>query len=425
MEGHLKKIFPSIIMGTVPQPGRKFCGEVCWMKAVRLHAQWNPRPEYSPGPKDIEGKACWLGSKVWKDPQVAVEDVPVPTLSQPTDVLVKVRACGVCGSDVHMAQCDEKNYILYPGLTGFPVTLGHEFSGEVVEAGPQALNRRTGKPFEVGEPVTAEEMLWCGRCRPCADGFPNHCENLHELGFDVDGAFAEYLVVDSKYLWSLQELAEVYPGEKVFLAGSLVEPTSVAYNACIERGGGIRPGDSVVILGGGPIGLAACAVLKRAGAVNVILSEPSEVRREMARQIGVDIAFDPTKDKFSEVVLEQTNGLGAKLYLEASGVPHIVWKDIEDCIWNARGINATVVVVARADASIPLSGEVFQVRRAQIVGSQGHSGHGTFPRVISLMAAGMDVTKAISKTVSFDQIPEHIHCLQTDKNLVKVTALNQ
>ena len=394
------------------------------MKAVRLHAKWDPRPGFKPGPKDVEGKVCWLGSKVWRYPEVRVEQVPEPKITKPTQVLIKVKACGICGSDVHMAQTDEEGYILYPGLTGFPTTLGHEFSGIVVEAGPEAINRRTNKRFEPGEPVTAEEMFWCGHCRPCADGYPNHCENLHEMGFDVDGAFAEYIVLESKYLWSLKELEGVYEGDRLFMAGSLVEPTSVAYNAVIERGGGIRPGDNVVILGGGPIGLAAVAILKRAGAAKVILSEPSATRRNIAKQLGADVVIDPTKENFVEAVLDSTNGTGAKLYLEATGLPQIVWKDIEEVIWRARGINATVVIVARADAKIPLTGEVFQVRRAQIVGSQGHSGHGNFPRVISLMATGMDMTKIISKTVSIDEIPEYIKRLQTDKELVKVTMLN-
>jgi len=192
----------------------------------------------------------------------------------------------------------------------------------------------------------------------------------------------------------------------------------------IERGEGIRPGDNVVILGGGPIGLAAVAILKRAGAAKVILSEPSVTRRNIAKQLGADVVIDPTKESFVEAVLDSTNGMGAKLYLEATGLPQIVWKDIEEVIWRARGINATVVIVARADVKIPLTGEVFQVRRAQVVGSQGHSGHGNFPRVISLMATGMDMTKIISKTVSIDEIPEYIKRLQTDKELVKVTMLN-
>ena len=247
---------------------------------------------------------------------------------------------------------------------------------------------------------------------------------MNELGFNVDGAFARYIKVDAKYLWSLKELEGVYEGDKLFMAGSLVEPTSVAYNAVIERGEGIRPGDYVVILGGGPIGLAAVAVLKQAGAAKVILSEPSEVRRKIALDLGADHVIDPTKEDFVEAVLEYTRGWGAKLYLEATGVPQIIWPDLEKVIWKARGINATVVIVARADVKIPLTGEVFQVRRARIVGSQGHSGHGTFPRVISLMASGMDMTKIISKTITLEEVPEYIKRLQTDKSLVKVTMLN-
>lgn len=395
------------------------------MKGVRLHAQWDPRADFTLGIKDIQGKVTWLGSKVWRYPQVKVEELPQPKIQKPSEVLIRVRACGICGSDVHMAQSDENGYIFYPGLTGFPAVLGHEFSGEVVEAGREAINRRTNQPFTPGEPVTSEEMLWCGYCRPCADGYPNHCENLHELGFDVDGAFAEYIVVDAKYLWSLRELEDLYSGEKLFLAGSLAEPSSVAYNAVIERGGGIRPGDNVVIFGGGPIGLAACAILKKAGGVKVIISEPSEVRRNIAQDLGADVTIDPSKDNVVEAVLETTHGMGAKLYLEATGIPQIIWKDIEEIIWKARGINATVVIVARADVKIPLTAEVFQVRRAQIVGSQGHSGHGNFPRVISLMASGMDMTKVISKTVTLSEIPEYLVRLQTDKDLVKITAVNR
>ena len=232
--------------------------------------------------------------------------------------------------------------------------------------------------------------------------------------------------MDAKYLWSLKEIEEVYgSGEKLFLLGSLVEPTSVAYNAVIERGGGIRPGDFVVIIGGGPIGLGAVAVLKKAGGAKVILSEPSEIRRKIGEELGADYTIDPTKEDFVEKVLKYTNGWGAKLYLEASGVPQIVWPQIEQVIWNARGINSTVVIVARADVKVPITPEVFQVKRAQIVGAQGHSGHGTFPRVISLMASGMDMTKVISKIVSLEEVPQYIKRLQTDKNLVKVTWLNK
>jgi threonine dehydrogenase-like Zn-dependent dehydrogenase len=392
------------------------------MKAVRLYADWDPRPDFKLGAKDIDKKQTYLGSKVWRNPRMKIEEVPVPKPG-PGQVLVEVKACGICGSDVHMAQTDEEGYIWYPGLTGFPCTLGHEMSGVVVEGGPGALDKKTNKPFKGGEWVCVEEMIWCGSCQPCADGWPNHCERLDEIGFNVDGAFTRYVVLPARVLWSLDPLRERYSDQDVFKLGSMVEPTSVAYNAVIERGGGVRPGDNVVILGGGPVGLAACAVLKRNGAANVIISEPEEGRAEIARRLGADHVINPKKEGTADRVLEITHGMGASIYLEATGLPTAVYPEIERCIWEGRTLNSTVVVVARADAKIPVTGEVLQVRRARIVGSQGHSGHGTFPRVIASMAAGMNMLPMMTKTIGLDEVPKHIEMLRTDRHEAKITCL--
>jgi len=390
------------------------------MRAVNLVADWDPKADFKLGSKDIAGKLTYLGSKVWRNPRTEIVEKNVPEPA-PSEVLIEVQACGICGSDVHMRQSDRDGYIFYPGLTAFPTTLGHEFSGKVVRAGKMALNKRTGKPFEAGEPVCSEEMVWCGNCRPCADGYPNHCENLQEIGFTIDGAYARYIKVDARYLWSLQPLLKRYGEEKMWHLGSLVEPTSVAYNAVIERGGGIRVGENVLILGGGPVGAAACAVLSKAGASKVILSEPSASRREMALSMGATHAIDPSDTNVAEAVLDITEGFGAKLILEATGLPSVVWTDVEKIIWEGRGINTTVVVVARADDRIPLNGEVLQVRRANVVGAQGHSGHGTFPNVISAMAAGMDVSPMITKKIKLDEADENCVMLQTDRDEVKIT----
>jgi threonine dehydrogenase-like Zn-dependent dehydrogenase len=392
------------------------------METVSLFAKWDPKPEFKLGSKDIEGMLTYLGSKVWRYPHIEIveKEIPVPGL---TEVLIEVKACGICGSDVHMMQTDDDGYIYYPGLTAFPCTLGHEFSGKVTGAGKNALNKRTGRPFEIGEAVCAEEMMWCSYCRPCADGYPNHCENLQEIGFSIDGADAKYIKVDARYLWSLEALRKDYGEEKMYLLGSLVEPTSVAYNAVIERGGGIRAGDSVVIMGSGPVGIAACSILRRSGATNVIISEPSQKRREVALSMGATHAINPYEINVAEAVLEITGGEGAKIILEATGLPSVVWDDIERIIWEGRTINTTVVLVARADDRIPMNGEVFQVRRANVVGAQGHSGHGTFPRVISSMAHGMDVTPMITKKIKLTEVEQNIKILQKDLNEVKITMI--
>lgn len=393
------------------------------MKTVQANAKWLPKDGYKLGQKDREGKLSYLGSMVWKDPGLEIIEKEIPAIDR-DEILVKVRAAGICGTDVHIIQTDDQGYMYYPGLTAFPTVLGHEFSGTVEKAGPDAIDKRTNKPFKKGDPLCAEEMYWCGYCKPCCDGYPNHCENLEEMGITVDGAFAEYIKVKAKYCWSLKPLESVYNEEELFIAGSLVEPTSVAYNAVIERGGGIRPGDNTVILGAGPIGLAAVAILKKNGASKVILSEPSAARARFAKEMGADHIINPDKENFEEKVLEYTDGMGGDLYLEATGLPEVVFKSIEDTIWNGKTLNATVVIVARADARIPVNGEVFQVRRASIVGAQGHSGHGTFPRVINLMADGMDMTRISTKRIGLDKVPENIIGLQNNKEDCKITAIS-
>jgi len=227
------------------------------MQGLTLNADWVPRQGFTFGSKDIEGRKAYLGSRVWKNPKLEMREYDIPSPG-PGEVLLKIRACGICGSDVHFSQADDEGYILYPGLTGFPCILGHEISGVVVEAGEGSLDKRTNKPFIGGEAVCVEEMVWCGECRPCADGYPNHCERLDEIGVNIDGGFADYLVAPARLLWSLDPLRKVYSkDEDLFAAGSMIEPTCVAYNAVIERGGGIRPGDAVVICGGGPVGILA------------------------------------------------------------------------------------------------------------------------------------------------------------------------
>jgi threonine dehydrogenase-like Zn-dependent dehydrogenase len=193
--------------------------------------------------------------------------------------------------------------------------------------------------------------------------------------------------------------------------------------AVIERGGGVRPGDNVVILGGGPIGLAACAILKRQGAAKVIMSEPEENRAKMAESLGADYIINPLKQSLSEEVLKITNNMGAKIYLEATGLPTIVYPEIEKMIWEGKTLNSTVVVVARADAKIPVTGEVLQVRRAGLVGSQGHSGHGTFPRVIESIGNGMNMLPLITKEIKIDDVPSNIIELRTNRKECKITCI--
>lgn len=357
------------------------------MKALVLDAQWDPRPDYPVSEWEKQTGKAITGSSVWRHPKLEVRSVPDPKPG-PDDVLLRVKACGVCGSDIHFYEHDKDDYILYPGLTKFPTTTGHEFSGEVIEVGKNV------KDLKVGDMVTAEEMIWCGYCTPCRNGFPNHCANLEEIGFTIPGAFAEYIAIGAKYCWKLDAIADRYGSkDKAFEAGSVVEPTSVAYNGMFPRAGGFQPGAFVAVYGAGPIGLAAVALARASGAGLVASFEVSPNRRELAKKLGADYAYDPTKVSPSQVLMELTKGEGIDFAVEAAGAPVKTIPEMEKSI----AINGKMVQIGRAAQRVPMYLEVLQVRRGQVFGSQGHSGDAIFPSVIRMMASGrLDMTQMIT-----------------------------
>jgi len=369
------------------------------MKGLVLSAKWEPREGYQLSEfEKTTGKAI-TGNAIWRYPELKVQEVETPTI-KPDQVLIQIKACGVCGSDMHFYETDDQDYILYPGLTKFPTILGHEFSGEIVEVGSEV------EDLEVGDMVTAEEMIWCGHCFPCRNGFPNHCTNLEEIGFTIPGAFAEYIAVGAKYCWKLNALMDRYGDkEKVYEAGAVTEPSSVAYNAVFERAGGFRPGAYVAVYGLGPIGLAATAECKASGAAKVIGFELSANRRELAKKVGADYVFDPREVTPHEVVMDLTEGQGADLHVEAAGAPQVTVSEMEKSL----AINGKIVQIGRAATRVPMYLETLQVRRGQVFGSQGHSGHAVFPSVIRLMASGLiDMTQIITARYDLDDAVDAI-----------------
>jgi threonine dehydrogenase-like Zn-dependent dehydrogenase len=357
------------------------------MRGLVLDAAWEPRPDYVVSDWEKKTGKAITGSSIWRHPTLEVREWPDPRRG-PKDVLIEVRACGVCGSDMHFYETDEDGYILYPGLTKFPTILGHEFSGQVVEVGGDVTT------LKVGDMVTVEEMIWCGRCIPCRNGYPNHCTSLEELGFTIPGAFASLIAVDEKFCWKIDAIAErLGDQEKAYEVGALTEPTCVSYNAMFERAGGFRPGHYVSIFGAGPIGLAATGLARASGAGMVVAFELSPQRRELAKKVGADHVYDPQEVKPGEVLMELSKGEGFSFLVEAAGAPQLTVPEMEQ----ALAINGKIVQIGRAAQRVPMYLEAFQVRRAQAFGAQGHSGHETFPNVIRLVASGrLDLSPIIT-----------------------------
>lgn len=362
------------------------------MKAVLFEADYAPREGYKLTEREKQTHKIRNGSQVWRNPKFSIADIPVPE-PKADEVLIKVKACGYCGSDVHCFETGPDGYVIYPATVAAPIVLGHEFSGVIEEVGSAV----TG--FEVGDLVTAEEMQWCGECIACRSGLVNQCRTVEEIGFTENGGMAEYTVTKARYVWKINDLLRRYGDEdKAFEAGAMVEPTGVAYNAIFNEAGGFRPGAYVVVFGTGPIGLCSIALLKAAGAAKVIAFEVGDTRAQLARRFGVDKVFNPTAlaregRPLADVILEETDGDGADVIVEASGVPELVLPESTGSL----AMDGKVIQIGRAPKPVMLDLEDFIVRGATLAASIGHSGFGTFGNVIRLMAAGsIDVTPAIT-----------------------------
>ncbi|MEA3334847.1 MAG: scyllo-inosose 3-dehydrogenase [Chloroflexota bacterium] len=368
------------------------------MKGLVLDAQWKPKADYKVSDWEKQTGKAITGNSVWYNPKLEVREWPDPEVGV-HDVLLEIQACGVCGSDMHFYETDDQDYILYPGLTKFPTILGHEFSGKVVEVGKEVTT------LVPGDYVTVEEMIWCGRCIPCRNGYPNHCTNLEELGFTIPGAFARYLAVDEKFCWNVDAILERYGVERGLEVAAMSEPTCVSYNAMFERAEGFKPGHFVSVFGLGPIGLAALGLAEAAGAGMIVGFEISPQRRELARALGADHVYDPRDVVPHEVLLELSHGAGFDFNVEAAGVPELTVPEME----KALAINGKISQIGRAAQHVPMYLETFQVRRAQFYGAQGHSGHETFPNVIRMVASGrLDLSSIVTSRYGLEDAVEAI-----------------
>lgn len=364
------------------------------MKALQLLANWQPRAGYTPTEEERQTHRTFASSKVWKNPRIELSNIADPEI-KPDEVLVQVAAVGICGSDMHMYEHDTEGYILYPGLTRFPNILGHEFSGRVIEVGQDVTS------LKQGDLVTAEEIQWCGLCDACRRGLVNHCTDMEELGFTTPGAMAQYIAVKAKYCWKLDELAErIGDEQEALVLGAMVEPTGVSYHAMFNRLSTWLPGVYVAVFGGGPIGLAAIALARAAGASQIIAFDVSQSRLEIAKKLGATSVFNPKHVSSNEVILDLTKGHGVDFVVEAAGAPNQTLSPLT----KGLAVGATIAHIGRSEKPTPLSLEHFQVRGVQLAGSLGHAGHGTFPHVIRLMAAGkLDMRPMVSARMSLDE----------------------
>lgn len=231
-------------------------------------------------------------------PGFVLKDVPEPSIRD-DEVLIRVRRAGVCGTDVHIHEWDD----WARNRCRPPFVVGHEFAGDVVQVGSLVTD------VHEGDRVTAEGHIVDGRCALCRTGNAHVCPHTKIIGVDRDGCFAEYIAMPATNVWQLDDAIS-------YDVGGIHDPMGNAFHTALTA---TIPGATVLVTGCGPIGLFAVGICKAAGAAHIVASDVNPRRLELARTMGAHTAVTP--DQAERAVLAASDGLGADVVLEMSGVP--------------------------------------------------------------------------------------------------------
>jgi L-iditol 2-dehydrogenase len=326
-----------------------------------------------------------------------IADLPVPALA-PKDVLVRVKACGICGSDVHG----------YDGSSGRripPIVMGHEAAGTIAAIGSGVSG------FRQGDRVTFDSTVYCGQCEFCARGDVNLCDHRQVVGVSCGdyrrhGAFAEYVSVPAHILYPL-------PNTVSFADAAMLEAVSVALHA-VRISPPMR-GGTVLVIGAGMIGLLILQAAKAAGAARVLIADVDATRLDLARQVGADETLETSRGTLEAEVMGLTSGKGVDVALEAVGRNETVAAAIQSV---RKGGGVTLVGNIAPEVTIPLQKVV--TRQLRLQGSCASAGE--YPEAIELVASGkIQVRPLITAVAPLEDGPEWFRRLHArEPNLMKV-----
>ena len=329
--------------------------------------------------------------------QLQIEQLPRPS-PQSDELLIRIAACGICGSDVHG----------YDGSSGRripPIVMGHEAAGTVVEIGSEVSG------FAAGDRVTFDSTVYCGRCEYCERGLINLCEHRQVIGvscgeYRCEGAFAEYLTVPARIAYQL-------PDQLPFAHAAMLEAVSVALHgvAVSELVGG----ETVLVIGAGMIGLLLLQAARAAGAALVLVSDVDPTRLELAHQLGADRTFQLTGAALETAVLKETEGLGVDAVLEAVGREESVGSAI-DCV--RKGGTVTLIGNITPRVTLPLQKVVS--RQIRLQGSCASAGE--YPDAMAMISSGrIKVAPLITAVAPLEDGPDWFARLHSrEPNLMKI-----
>ncbi len=269
-----------------------------------------------------------------------IEERDLPVVGE-QEVLIQVKACGICGTDVHIYEGDKGS-----ADVNQPTVLGHEFSGLVTQVGASVTR------FQVGDRVCVDPNWYCGNCDPCRDGVVHYCENMESYGVTLDGGFQEYCAVNERQVYKLGDNTS-------YEEGAMVEPLGCCLHGIDMCE--IKAGDKVVVIGGGMIGLIMVQLAKLEGASHVALIEPVESKREVGILMGADLTIDPMNQD-TKAELEAAGFRRVNTVIECVGHPGTIEQAID-----IAGYHSVVMMfgLTKPDETIPV--KPFELFKKEVV----------------------------------------------------------
>ena len=327
---------------------------------------------------------------------LSVEDVPRPEPG-PGEVVIKVEACGVCGSDLHAT--DEGVFLQEPGTI-----LGHEFAGEVVDSRHDDV--------AIGDRVTVVPVNPCGRCRECREGYTMLCAQNRITGLSgqaVPGAYAEYVKAPARYVVPLPDGVD-------YEEGAMVEPLAVGLHAVGKAG--IAIGDRVLVIGAGPIGLSVAAFARMAGAGAVVVSERAPARLSAAREFGATAVIDAAATADVGAAFAEIAGGPPDVIFDCVGVPGMIRSCVD--MSRARGTIVVVGVCMKEDTQVPLSAILKELKIQYVLGYQEQD----FARVLAVLRSGrLKPAPMVTDRVALEALPEAFERLRQPGSQIKLMIL--
>lgn len=341
--------------------------------------------------------ARWHGVK-----DIRVEDIPAPKPG-PGDVGIKVAWTGICGSDLHeylagpiFVPVDEDHPLSHDKA---PITMGHEYCGTVTELGDGVTD------LAIGDRVAIEPIFACGTCPACLEGKYNLCDSLGFVGLSGGhGGFAAHSVVPARMVHKM-------PDDLSMEQGALVEPAAVALHAV--RLSRIKAGDKAAVFGAGPIGLLVVEALRVAGASEIHVVEPSEVRRQKSLDLGATSVIDPTESDAVDTIRAATGGVNVAF--EVTGVPQV----LPQCI-DATRHEGQVLIVSIWEKEASFQPNTAVLKERQLQGTIAY--RNVYPAVMALMTQGyFSADQLVTKRIALDDIvAEGFEALVSEKSHVKI-----